>query len=94
LKLATGKPGSEHRQPLTKRPMIEPEYFNLKTAAFYCGYENPRSFSKIIRDYDLPKYGPKRNMYKKSVLDEFMKSPTEFVAMKPRKRSDYSPVTV
>ena len=74
--------------------MVEPEYLNLKNAAYYCGYSNARSFSKLISDYDLSKYGPRRNMYKKSVLDEFMESPTEFVAVKPRKRSAYTPVTV
>jgi len=74
--------------------MIRPEYLNLKEAAVYCGYRNAKSFSKLIKDYELPKYGPRRNRYKVSILDEFMESPTSFVAVPVRRRTGFIPVEI
>jgi hypothetical protein len=74
--------------------MIRPEYLNLKNAAVYCGFNSARSFSRIINDYELPKYGPSRNRYKVSDLDEFMKSPSSFVAAPVRRRTGFIPVEI
>ncbi|MFW5489062.1 MAG: DNA-binding protein [Desulfovibrio sp.] len=74
--------------------MIRPEYLNLKNAAVYCGYNSARSFSNLIKEYELPKYGPNRNRYKVSDLDDFMESPTSFVAAPVRRRTGFTPVEI
>ena len=52
-------------------------FFNLKQAAEYCGY-SPETFSRKIREYDIPRYGPEKNRFAKSTLDNFMASPDTF----------------
>lgn len=70
-------------------------FFNLANAANYCGYAIG-TFERIVREYDIPRYGPKRNRYARSVLDAWMHSPEAFKknsSPKPRRRTP-QPVTV
>ena len=61
-------------------------FFNLAKAATYCGYDSPDAFRRVVRELgvELPRCGPKGNRYAKSVLDEFMNSPSSFLAPKNR----------
>lgn len=58
------------------------EYLNLKDAAAYCGY-NPKHFSRIASWFDIPRHGPKRNRFKRSDLDAWMKTPSTFSSSQP-----------
>jgi hypothetical protein len=52
-------------------------FYNLAEAARYCGYK-PSTWAKVIRDFDVPRHGPKHNRFAQSVLDAFMVSPDTF----------------
>lgn len=56
---------------------IKVMYVTKHNAAIYCGY-NPDYFLKLMKKYDLPKYGPKYNRYKLVDLDEWMKDPSKY----------------
>ncbi|MDL2279803.1 DNA-binding protein [Desulfovibrio sp. OttesenSCG-928-G11] len=47
------------------------KYLNTKKAATYCGYSHIY-FARIMEDYEIPRYGPKRNRFKMSDLDDWM----------------------
>ncbi len=65
---------------------IQGPYYNLKAAAAYCGYK-PATFARLIREYDLPRCGPRKNRYAESVLDAWMQSPETFkLAPQPTRR--------
>lgn len=57
---------------------VQGPFFNLTGAALYCGYESPEHFSELIRGFVVPKYGPKKNRFAKSVLDAWMANPDAF----------------
>lgn len=57
---------------------VEGPFFNLTGAAQYCGYESPEHFSELLRGFVVPKFGPKKNRYAKSVLDAWMANPDAF----------------
>ncbi len=57
----------------------EQGYLSLKCAAYYCDYK-PRYFGRLIREYQIPRYGPKRNKFSKADLDTFMQNPSAYVA--------------
>jgi|GEM_PF-5246410 len=61
-------------------------FFTLAKAAEYCGYKSPEHFSELLRGYVVPKFGPKRNRYARSVLDAFMSNPEAFKKCPPSKR--------
>jgi len=55
------------------------KYLNTKKAAEFCGY-NHIYFGKMMELYKLPRYGPKRNRFKQSDLEDWMKKPELFTA--------------
>jgi len=63
-------------------------FYPLHEAAAYCGYESPDAFRRVVRELgvELPRCGPKGNRYAKSVLDEFMNSPSRFQANAVKRR--------
>lgn len=75
--------------------VAEGPFFNMARAAAYCGYA-VGTFERILREYHLPKYGPKKNRFAKSVLDAWMLTPDTFkmhAHPTPRRRSP-KPVSV
>jgi hypothetical protein len=56
----------------------------MRQAAEYCGY-GYETFRKMMRSYQLPKYGPKRNRFSVVDLDAFMANPEEFRQVKRQK---------
>lgn len=56
------------------------KYLNVKQAAKYCGYSHIY-FARIMDDYQIPRYGPKRNRLKQSDLDEWMSNPQVFAVV-------------
>jgi len=77
-------------------PPIEQAYLRAKDAAVYLGVSVP-----VIRRwagrYDIPKCGPKANMFRRSDLDVFMDNPYVFLAdrlVRPkRRRGSFTPVS-
>lgn len=67
------------------RVPIEGPHMKLKDAAAYCGY-SPDAFARTLRGFDLPRTGPRRNRFARSVLDAWMASPETF------QRQDQQPV--
>ncbi len=59
-------------------------YLPLPKAAEYCGYSTDR-FRKIVRDYELPKYGPHRNKFSPVDLDLWMHDPESFKVREKRR---------
>ncbi|EFL51847.1 hypothetical protein DesfrDRAFT_1382 [Solidesulfovibrio fructosivorans JJ]] len=57
---------------------VQGPFFTLAKAAEYCGYKSPEHFAELLRGYVVPKFGPKRNRYARSVLDAFMADPEAF----------------
>lgn len=53
------------------------EYFNVIGAAEYCGYA-PETFRRHVRQYPLPRYGPKKNRIKRLDLDVWMEDQNAF----------------
>lgn len=56
---------------------ISGPFFPLRDAAEYCGYA-PDTFARFLREYDLPRIGPAKNRFARSVLDAWMASPDTF----------------
>lgn len=68
--------------------MVSGPFFTFREAAKYCGY-HPDTLARILREdgLELPRSGPRKNRYAKSVLDAFMESPEVFkVLAHPRPR--------
>jgi hypothetical protein len=53
------------------------KYLNTKKSAEFCGY-NHRYFAILMETYKIPRYGPKRNRFRVSDLEEWMKRPELF----------------
>jgi len=56
---------------------VQGPFYTLARAAEYCGY-SADGFRRLLIGYTMPKYGPKKNRYARSVLDRFMTDPVEF----------------
>ncbi len=56
---------------------VQGPFFTLAKAAEYCGY-SPDGFRRLLKGYSMPKYGPRKNRYARSVLDAFMECPEMF----------------
>lgn len=54
------------------------EFFNVKKAAAYCGY-NDKYFGKLSAKFKIPRHGPKKNRFKRSDLDLFMRETQSFL---------------
>jgi len=63
---------------LTLKQLFMGPYLTAKQAAKYIGY-SLQVFYKLVRDYQIPKYGPSRNRYRQLDLDNFMESPYCFI---------------
>lgn len=74
---------------------IDPAYLNLKSAATLLGV-SATSFRRWADKYDIPRYGPHQNLYKRSDLHWFMENPYAFLAQRPartrRRRGGFTPV--
>lgn len=75
------------------KPTQQPEFMGVRAAAAYLGY-NPKHFSRVASWFDIPRHGPKRNRFKRSDLDAWMKTPSIFSSSGPPEapRSGYSKV--
>jgi len=66
--------------------LVQGPFYTIKDAASYCGYK-PRTFTAVLRDFDVPRHGPRKNRLAKSVLDAWMASPESFRKQeRPRSR--------
>lgn len=73
---------------------VEGPFMRLKDAAAYCGYA-PDTFDKLRRQFNIPKHGPKKNRFARSVLDKFMEEPEMFkAAAPPAGRRGYKPIMI
>ena len=55
----------------------EGPFFTRGQAAEFCGYAQSY-FSKLLRKYDIPKFGPKGNRFDRATLLKFMENPDGF----------------
>jgi hypothetical protein len=66
-------------------------YLTLEEAAIYARYQK-KPFSRLVKEYQIPKCGPHNNRYKKYDLDRWMDDPncfkTEALSGKKGKRSE------
>lgn len=62
---------------MAKVHIIDQGYMSLKEAADYSGY-SPKYFARLAAEHRIPKYGPKRNRFKRLDLDFFMANPSIF----------------
>ena len=58
--------------------MMETRWLTSSQAAEYCGY-SVKSFRKMVKKYQVPRYGPKRNRYDRWDLDTWMQDPNVFL---------------
>lgn len=65
---------------------IKGPFFTKAQAAEYCGYALTTWENKIQPLYDIPRHGPKRNRYARSILDAFMEHPEVFEKKAPPRR--------
>lgn len=75
---------------------VEGPFFNFKKAAEWCGY-HPDTFRRKLKEYDLPRCGPDKSRFARSVLDAFMESPANFAKSEtntPGRRRNLKPVVV
>jgi len=72
---------------------VDGPFLNLTGAAKYCGYESPEHFSELLRGFSVPKFGPKKNRFARSVLDAWMANPEAFLVEKKTGRP-YKPALV
>ena len=56
------------------------KYLNTKKAAEFCGF-NHIYFGRLMELYRIPRYGPKRNRFKVSDLEDWMVKPESFTPM-------------
>jgi hypothetical protein len=57
---------------------LDVRWFNVNTAAGYCGNYSPDRFRKIAAEYEIPRHGPHRNIYDRYELDEWILNPQCF----------------
>ena len=57
---------------------IEGPFFTTEKAAEYCGYRKS-TFRDLLKDYELPKFGPRKTKFARTVLDAFMATPEVFL---------------
>ena len=69
------------------------EFFNVKTAAAYCGYSD-KYYGKLASKRKVPRHGPQRNKFKRSELDLFMREPETFTRVHRETRTGYRMVTL
>lgn len=67
------------------------EYFNVAQAAKYCGY-SPRYFARIAFATKIPKYGLRKNRFKRSDLDLWMVDSTCFCSREQSSKEGFRPV--
>lgn len=60
-------------------------FMSLKQAAEYCGY-HPDTFSRKLKEYQVPRHGPEKNRFAKTVLDAFMENPHAFAKVQGHQR--------
>ncbi len=60
---------------------VEGPFFNLAQAAEYVGY-SADAFGRYAREYEIPRWGPKKNRFAKSDLEAWMHDETAFLAAK------------
>jgi hypothetical protein len=69
-------------------------FLTAKAAAKYLSYKTD-SFRRLAREYQLPRYGPKRNRYSQADLDLFMEDKNHFkTGQAENRRHQYQMVTV
>lgn len=74
------------------RPIrVEKQFFNQREAAEYCGYSVIK-FRAFAKEYDIPKYGPNTDRYRKEDLDNFMACPSDFFNPLRVRKSGFVPV--
>ena len=73
--------------------MISGPYMTLKDAARYCGY-HPDTFRRKLQGFDVPRHGPEKNRFAKSVLDSFMENPELYRQQPIQRRRSPRMVTV
>jgi hypothetical protein len=56
---------------------MDDKFLTTKKAAEFCGY-NHIYFGRLMEIYKIPRYGPKRNRFKVSDLEEWMRRPEIF----------------
>jgi len=56
---------------------VQGPFMTARQAAEYCGYAL-ETFRRKTREYDLPRHGPERNRFARSVLDAWMEYPEAF----------------
>ncbi len=78
--------------------MTSSRWLKMHEAAEYCGYAR-NTFFKIVRDYKIPRFGPKNNRFDRWLLDEWMRDPHCFLrkdevirARRCRKPGSFTPV--
>lgn len=71
-------------------------YLSLAEAAKYCGYKSAKHFWSLLRQCDVPRYGPNENRYRVADLDDWMQNPKVFKKRPvPRRRAGgFTPVAV
>lgn len=65
---------------------IQGPFFNLAQAADYCGYKSPKYFRSLLKGYQIPLCGPRRNKFSRADLDRFMTDPQAFKELPARRR--------
>lgn len=69
------------------------EFMGVKRAAEYCGY-NGKYFGKLAVKYKIPRHGPRRNKFKRSELELFMREPEAFLRVYRERRTGFREVTL
>lgn len=75
-----------------------PRWLNTRQAAEYCGY-NVSHFRRLVREYNVRRYGPGKNRFDRLELDEWMRDPEYFLPSKlhlPNRRrfGKFTPVKI
>lgn len=63
--------------------LVQGPFFTKQEAAKYLGYK-PSYFVKLLKEYNIPRYGPAKTRFAKSVLDMFMIYPEKFRKQKTK----------
>lgn len=53
------------------------QFYRLDQAAEFCGYA-PDTFRDVLREYAIPRFGPKRTKFHEPVLVDFMLNPDKY----------------
>lgn len=62
---------------------VQGPFFRTAAAAVYCGFSE-RHFRDLLKKYIIPRTGPGRKVFARSVLDAFMSDPESFRAMRSK----------